>query len=123
MEQGQTQTTAQGATTGYEAELWGMADALRGSMDAAEYKHVVLGLIFLKYISDAFEEVHTRLESERAEVADDGAPSPHGAQPGVGGSLCRRDDLGDRLAETSYQDRLSRSANTVKDGQACGLEF
>ena len=45
-----------GATTGYEAELWAMADALRGSMDAAEYKHVVLGLIFLKYISDAFEE-------------------------------------------------------------------
>ena len=35
-----------------------MADALRGSMDAAEYKHVVLGLIFLKYISDAFEERH-----------------------------------------------------------------
>ena len=34
-----------------------MADALRGSMDAAEYKHVVLGLIFLKYISDAFEEI------------------------------------------------------------------
>ena len=45
-----------GATTGHEAELWAMADALRGSMDAAEYKHVVLGLIFLKYISDAFEE-------------------------------------------------------------------
>ena len=45
-----------GATTGYEAELWAMADALRGSMDAAEYKHVALGLIFLKYISDAFEE-------------------------------------------------------------------
>ena len=40
----------------YRAELWRMADALRGSMDAAEYKHVVLGLIFLKYISDAFEE-------------------------------------------------------------------
>ena len=39
-------TTA--ATVGYEAELWQMADALRGSMDAAEYKHVVLGLIFLK---------------------------------------------------------------------------
>ena len=45
-----------GATTGYEAKLWDMAVALRGSMDAAEYKHVVLGLIFLKYISDAFEE-------------------------------------------------------------------
>ena len=43
-----------GATIGHEAELWAMADALRGSMDAAEYKHAVLGLIFLKYISDAF---------------------------------------------------------------------
>jgi HsdM N-terminal domain len=41
------------ANVGYEAELWQMADALRGSMDAAEYKHVVLGLIFLKYISNA----------------------------------------------------------------------
>ena len=47
-----------GALTGYEAELWRMADALRGSMDAVEYKHVVLGLIFLKYISDAFQELH-----------------------------------------------------------------
>ena len=43
-----------------------MADALRGSMDAAEYKHVVLGLIFLKYISDAFEEQHAKLEAEKA---------------------------------------------------------
>jgi type I restriction enzyme M protein len=50
-----------GATVGYEAQLWLMADALRGSMDAGEYKHVVLGLIFLKYISDAFEEQHARL--------------------------------------------------------------
>lgn len=59
-----------GATIGYEGELWAMADALRGSMDAAEYKHVVLGLIFLKYISDAFEEVHARLEAERDQGAD-----------------------------------------------------
>jgi type I restriction enzyme M protein len=51
-----------GATIGYEAELWRMADALRGGMDAAEYKHVILGLIFLKYISDAFEELHSKLE-------------------------------------------------------------
>ncbi len=43
------------ANVGYKAQLWQMADALRGSMDAAEYKHVVLGLIFLKYISDTFE--------------------------------------------------------------------
>ena len=60
----------QGATTGYEAELWRMADTLRGSMDAAEYKHVVLGLVFLKYISDAFEEIHARLEGERVAGAD-----------------------------------------------------
>lgn len=39
------------ANLGFEAQLWQAADALRGSMDAAEYKHVVLGLIFLKYIS------------------------------------------------------------------------
>ena len=45
-----------GALVGYEAELWRMADTLRGSVDAAEYKQVVLGLIFLKYILDAFEE-------------------------------------------------------------------
>ncbi len=48
--------TDSGATTGHKAELWAMADTLRSSMDAAEYKHVVLGLIFLKYISDPFEE-------------------------------------------------------------------
>jgi preprotein translocase subunit SecF len=43
------------ANLGFEAKLWAAADALRNNMDAAEYKHVVLGLIFLKYISDAFE--------------------------------------------------------------------
>ena len=47
--------TESGAVADYRSDLWKMADALRGSMDAAEYKHVVLGLIFLKYISDAFE--------------------------------------------------------------------
>ena len=46
-----------------------MADALRGSMDAAEYKHVVLGLIFLKYISDAFEERHAAVLAEFGEDA------------------------------------------------------
>ena len=58
-----------GATIGHEAELWAMADALRGSMDAAEYKHVVLGLIFLKYISDAFEERHAAVLAEFGEDA------------------------------------------------------
>lgn len=50
-------------------ELWQAADKLRGSIDAAEYKHVVLGLIFLKYISDAFE---TRREQLKAELAEEG---------------------------------------------------
>ena len=49
------------------ARILADADALRGSMDAAEYKHVVLGLIFLKYVSDAFEEAHAKLEAERDE--------------------------------------------------------
>ena len=56
-----------------------MADALRGSMDAAEYKHVVLGLIFLKYISDAFEEQHAKLEAERAQGADPEDPDEYRA--------------------------------------------
>ncbi|MDE0071889.1 MAG: class I SAM-dependent DNA methyltransferase [Caldilineaceae bacterium] len=64
----------------YKAELWRMADALRGSMDAAEYKHVVLGLIFLKYISDAFEEAHTQLEAERDEGADPEDPDEYRGQ-------------------------------------------
>ena len=68
------------ATTGYEAELWAMADALRGAMDAAEYKHVVLGLIFLKYISDAFDERRIRLEAERAQGADPEDPDEYRAE-------------------------------------------
>jgi type I restriction enzyme M protein len=69
-----------GATVGYEAELWRMADALRGSMDAAEYKHVVLGLIFLKYISDAFEEHHARLVGEQSQGADPEDPDEYRAR-------------------------------------------
>ena len=69
-----------GATLGFEEKLWQAADALRGSMDAAEYKHVVLGLIFLKYISDAFEEQHARLEAERAQGADPEDPDEYRAK-------------------------------------------
>jgi type I restriction enzyme M protein len=54
------------ATDGLEAKLWQAADALRNNMDAAEYKHVVLGLIFLKYISDAFEAKHADLSTPQA---------------------------------------------------------
>ena len=49
------------ANLGFEAKLWLAADKLRNNMDAAEYKHVVLGLIFLKYISDSFEEHRAKL--------------------------------------------------------------
>ena len=64
----------------YKVELWRMADALRGSMDAAEYKHVVLGLIFLKYISDAFEEARGQLESEQDQGADPEDPDEYRGQ-------------------------------------------
>ena len=61
--------TSNGANLGFEATLWAAADKLRGHMDAAEYKHVVLGLIFLKYISDAFEERRSQIEES---VSDPG---------------------------------------------------
>ena len=60
-----------GTVAGQKAELWRIADALRGSMDAAEYKHVVLGLIFLKYISDAFEDRYEYLRRAVDDPADD----------------------------------------------------
>ncbi|HRX87843.1 MAG TPA: class I SAM-dependent DNA methyltransferase [Steroidobacteraceae bacterium] len=56
-----TATKQSSASLGFEAKLWLTADKLRNNMDAAEYKHVVLGLIFLKYISDTFEEHRPRL--------------------------------------------------------------
>jgi len=68
-----------GANLGFESELWQAADALRSNMDAAEYKHVVLGLIFLKYISDAFEEQHAKLESDRSSGADPEDPDEYRA--------------------------------------------
>jgi type I restriction enzyme M protein len=51
-----------GANLGFEQKLWQAADKLRGSMDAADYKNVVLGLVFLKYISDAFQEQFEKLK-------------------------------------------------------------
>ena len=76
----ENRTSDEAITTGHEANYWRMADALRGSMDAAEYKHVVLGLVFLKYISDAFEEAHAKLEAEVGEGADPEDPDEYIAQ-------------------------------------------
>src|SRR5258706_15545167 len=67
------------ANLGYEAQLWQMADALRGSMADAEYKHVVLRLIFLKYISDAFEEQHLKLVADKKSGADPEDPDEYRA--------------------------------------------
>ncbi len=58
-----------GANLGFEAKLWLTADKLRNNMDAAEYKHVVLGLIFLKYISDTFDEHHAKLVAGKGDYA------------------------------------------------------
>ncbi|CDM95184.1 type I restriction-modification system subunit M [Limnospira indica] len=64
-----TQSTSKqngnGANLGFEQTLWAAADKMRGHMDAAEYKHVTLGLIFLKYISDAFQERYDDLAARQ----------------------------------------------------------
>ncbi|MCU0642441.1 MAG: type I restriction-modification system subunit M, partial [archaeon] len=61
----------QNGDLGFEAKLWQAADKMRNNMDAAEYKHVVLGLIFLKYISDSFEEKHQKLSKEKGADPED----------------------------------------------------
>ncbi|MCB1900053.1 MAG: SAM-dependent DNA methyltransferase, partial [Rhodocyclaceae bacterium] len=61
----------QGGDLGFEAELFKAADKLRGNMEPSDYKHVALGLIFLKYISDAFEARHAELLAEDAAAAED----------------------------------------------------
>ena len=62
---------ASDSALGFEAELFKAADKLRGNMEPSDYKHVALGLIFLKYISDAFEAKHQALLAEDAQAAED----------------------------------------------------
>jgi type I restriction enzyme M protein len=69
--QGGNGGVATAANLGFEKDLFRAADALRSNMDAAEYKHVVLGLIFLKYISDAFEEQYEKLEATKTSLFTD----------------------------------------------------
>ena len=86
MAKGNNQKQSDGSALDFEAQLWAAADKMRGHMDASEYKHVCLGLIFLKYISDAFEEKREQLllsfadsksdwfikdEAQRPEAADE----------------------------------------------------
>src|SRR3982074_2744902 len=78
---------SEGGDRGLEAKLWQAANARRNNMDAAEYKHVVLGLIFLKDISDAFEEQHPyEVETQtRSSVSDTLLPKL------TFGELCMKD--------------------------------
>ena len=89
------------ANLGFEEQIWKAADILRGNMDAAEYKHVVLGLIFLKYISDAFEERYRYLEADDDDVEDKDAYKevnvffvPPTARWSVISEATRRDTIG-----------------------------
>ena len=76
-------SNSNGANLGFEEKLWQAADKMRGHMDPAEYKHVVLGLIFLKYISDAFEERHKQLEIWTAEPSSEYYVAEEQARYGV----------------------------------------
>jgi type I restriction enzyme M protein len=71
MAQNDTAKNGNGGHLGFEAELFKAADKLRGNMEPSDYKHVALGLIFLKYISDAFEAKHKALLAEDAQAAED----------------------------------------------------
>ncbi|MEM2128571.1 MAG: N-6 DNA methylase [Candidatus Methanomethylicaceae archaeon] len=74
------QRNSKGANLGFEEKLWKAADKLRSNMDAAEYKHVVLGLIFLKYITDAFNDFHRKLQEQKSKGADPEDPNEYRAE-------------------------------------------
>src|SRR3989344_1648682 len=63
--------SSNGGNLGFEKKLWAAADKMRSNMDAAEYKHVVLGLIFLKYISDSFEETQKDISQDKDSDPED----------------------------------------------------
>src|SRR5437667_12709802 len=94
-----------GANLGFEQKLWSAADKLRGHMDASECKHVVLGLIFLKYISDAFEERHAELQKEKHADPEDrdeyAGPMSSGSQRKPAGSIFRPMPSRPKLARSS----------------------
>src|SRR5881398_2510532 len=71
MAKGNHQKQSNDSGLNFEAQLWAAADKMRGHMDASEYKHVCLGLIFLKYISDAFEEKREQLLLSFADAKGD----------------------------------------------------
>lgn len=70
MAQNDTAKNGNGGNLGFEADLFKAADKLRGNMEPSDYKHVVLGLIFMKYISDAFEAKYKALLADDAQAAE-----------------------------------------------------
>lgn len=89
------------AEIGFEQRIWEAADILRGNMDAAEYKHVLLGLIFLKYISDKFEERYCELKAKDDDVEDKDAYTevnvffvPPSARWGVISEAAHKEEIG-----------------------------
>jgi len=101
-----------GTTLGFEAKLWQAADALRNNMDAAEYKHVVLGLIFLKYISEAFAAEHAELDAQRSE----------GGRSGRSGCRRERNPGGTIAIRCMARDRTPRSLARSRGGQSRASE-
>ena len=82
-----------GSTLGFEAKLWLAADKLHNNLDAAEYKHVVLGLIFLKYTSDAFEERHTKeIRCRKSRVSSSFLPGKSRVSPSFLPEKMRKDE-------------------------------
>jgi len=102
-------------TSAEKNKLWAAADALRGHLDAAEYKHTVLGLIFLKYISDAFDERHADLEAEKAEGAD---PEEKDEYAAVGVFWVPKEARWSYLAENAKQPGIG----TLVDGAMTAIE-
>jgi len=98
-----SKTDSKTANLGFEAKLWLAADKLRNNMDAAEYKHVVLGLIFLKYISDTFDEHYAKL------IAGDGDYA--GADP---------EDKDEYLEESSSAVTRIRNSHTLWEWSTMG---
>ena len=103
-------------------KLWGMANALRGNIDAAEYKHIVLPLMFLKYISDAFEELHEELDSKTDEGYDPEHPDeyaernvfwvPQDARWSIIQSRARQEDIGATIDRA--MDGIERDNDSLK---------
>ncbi len=112
-----------GATTGHEAELRAMADAPRGSTDAAEYKHVVPGLIFLKYISDAFEARHAAVLAEwgvdAAEDRDENTTENIFWVPPDARSGHLKEQRGSRPRARRWTRRWRRSSGTIPRSKPC----